>query len=258
MKFKRLIIGTLVLLTMEAYCENLINIGSNTVNVVFADDFSFQIGTNIIEVTFADSQLQVGTKTAMCTELQRVFAFASSTTDVFQEEIEGALKLKRMSLETYPESISNGTLNFCRSNSVNACLVSGTLSDAFTEKAAMLSEHTNAVSALETMISTINSESFTNLTIQAKLDMFWPPNTVQGQPSQETLSELETVLFSPVRANTLFMPSLFGIANGFELAGENVSCSLFTTCVAKDKTTGQIKNYPIGYVNGKWRLFFGL
>jgi len=56
----------------------------------------------------------------------------------------------------------------------------------------------------------------------------------------------------------MFMPSLFSIASGFELADENVSCSLFATCVAKDKATGQIKIYPIGYVNGKWRLFFGL
>ena len=225
---------------------------------VFADDFSFQIGTNIVEVTFSDSELQAWTKTALCAELQRVFAFASSTTDVFQEEIEGGVKLKRMSLETYPESISNGTLSFCCSNSVNECLVSKTLSNVFMEKAAMVLVYTNSVSTLETMIGTINSESFTNLTIQAKLDMFWPPNTVQGQPSQETLSELETVLFSQVRGNTLFMPSLFGIANGFELADENVSCSLFATCVAKDKTTGLIKTYPIGYVNGKWRLFFGL
>jgi len=223
-----------------------------------SDNFSFQIGTNIVGVTFADSLLSTGTKSGICTELQRVFAFETSPSAILHEETGGAFKLKRMPLETYPESISNGTLCFSRPNATYACLVSKGLSDVFSERVAMILCHSNAVSSLETTINTINSDSFTNLTPQAKLDMFWPPNSVQEGLSQEILNELETVLFSQVRANTLFMPSLFGINNGFDLANENVSCLLFATCVAKNKTTGQIKTYPIGYVNGTWRLFFGL
>ncbi len=229
-----------------------------SISYTSADSFSFQIGTNTVEVTFVDPLLQAGTKSATCFELQRVFAFALSLSAVFYDEIEGVVQLKRMPIETYPESISNDTLSFSYSNAVYVCHVSKVLSDVLTQKSAMLLSDTNAVSSLETVISTINSDSFTNLTLQAKLDMFWPPNTIQGQPSEDTLSDLETVLFSPVRANTLFMPSLFGISSGFELTDENAACSLFVTCVAKDKTTGQIKTYPIGYVNGKWRLFFGL
>lgn len=227
-------------------------------SLAIADDFSFQLGTNIVEVTFADSLLQAGTKSVLCIELEKVFAFVLLPSTIFQEEIGGIIKLKRMSLETYPESISDATLSFSRSNTVYECFVSKALSNIFTEKSVMLLSYTNAVSSLETMISTINSDSFTNLTLQTKLDMFWPPNTIQRQPSQETLNELETIFFSQIRANTLFVPSLFGITNGFELTDENAACSLFAICVAKDKTTGQIKTYPIGYVTGKWRLFFGL
>lgn len=225
---------------------------------VYADGFSFLIGTNVVHVAFANPALSEEDETGICAELQKSFAFAESTSDVFLEAIDGSVKLRRMPLDILPKAISNETIGLYRTNFVHACLVSSALSTVFTEKTQLLQCHTNAISLLETMIDTVNSESFTNLTTQAKLDMFWPPNTIQGQPSQETLDELDRVLFSPVRANVIYMPSRFGIASGFEITDENVSCSLYAFCVAKDRQTGRIKTYPVGYVEGKWRLFFGL
>lgn len=223
-----------------------------------AETLSFSIGTNTVQVSFANSALSMTSKTALCAELHKAFAFASSPSEILLENNGGAFKLKRMPLDILPKAISSETLSFTQTNSVYMCLVSLALSEAYEEKAAMLQDHPDAIPLLDTMINAINSESFTNLTIQAKLDMFWPPNTIQSQPPKAILDELDSVLFAPVRSNVLYVPSLFAIEIGFALADENVSCSLYAHCVAKDKQTGRIQPYPVGCIHGKWRLFFGL
>ena len=223
-----------------------------------AENISFSIGTNTIHVTFANSTLSMTSKTALCAELHKAFAFASSPSEILLENNGGGFKLKRMPLDVLPKSISSETLSFTQTNSVYMCLVSLALSAAYEEKAAMLQDHPDAIPLLDTMIDAINSESFTNLTIQAKLDMFWPTNTIQSQPPTAILDELDRVLFAPVRSNILHVPSLFSIEKGFALVDESVSCALYAYCFAKDKQTGKIQPYPVGYIDGKWRLFFGL
>ncbi len=138
------------------------------------------------------------------------------------------------------------------------CYVTDALSVAYTNQVARFGAYAQELQSLRELISVINSDSFTNLTLQAKADCFWHGGTVPPDVPQEQIEAFETEVIPLLRDYNIYPPSIFRLDGPMTADGDTASLYGWCIFVSKQTNPRSISAAPVGYVAGKWRFFFGL
>jgi hypothetical protein len=138
------------------------------------------------------------------------------------------------------------------------CFVTDALSVTYTNQVARFGAYSQELQSLRELISMINSDSFTNLTLQAKADFFWHGGTIPVDVTQEQIEAFETEIIPLLRNYTIYPPSIFRLDGPMTADGDAAPLYGWCIFVSKQSNPRDISAAPVGYVAGKWRFFFGL
>ena len=229
MKFKLHIIGTLGLLTMTAYCENVISIGSNTVNVVFAD----ATPTNSVLIR---------------QDLTNMFSFAHSLSDVFPSSASpGIHRLRGKDPFMYPDSAKKGVALVA--SATNQYLeISTELLNGYDTAFLFASSNSVSISQLHNFIISLNSLSHTNMVVEALVGMLENPPEVPTPMTAQFLTDM-TSFCQMMEQYRYYYPSMLSIGckNGI----------LAAVVVMQNRGNGgEFEVVEIKYIGGNWKLVF--
>ena len=230
MEFKLLIIGTtLGLLTMTAYCENVISIGSNTVNVVFAD----ATPTNSVMI---------------CQDLTNMFAFAHSLADVLPNSASpGIHRLRGKDPFMYPDSVKRG-VSFVASATNQYLEISTELQNEYDAAFLFASSNSVSISQLQSFIISLNSLSHTNMVVEALVGMLENPPEIPAPVTAQFLTDM-TSFCQMMEEYKYYQPSVLSI--------ESKNGTVSAIVVMRNRISeAAFEVQEIKYVGGNWKLVF--
>ena len=229
------------------------------VAVAVAAAQSVTIGTNAYPLAFEDSSLPAANRQRLAADLTEAFAFAPSLEALIYTNAASSLfgKLKPCSQTgVYTETqLRKGLRATVVSNSVSLS-VSRTLSDEHATRLARFQLSEASLAQLGVKLAQVNSGAFTNLSLQAKLDFFWPPITAPTNPAPAQIAEAEEVLFSQVRDRKLYPPSLFRLQKLEMKNGAPAPVWGWCPVTSRDGEVISGSAVPVELVNGEWRFGF--
>ncbi len=220
------------------------------------------VGTNRYEIVFEDAALPVVNRTRFASDITEAFSFESDPSNVFQmAETEdayfGELKDGRYSsLYSFTE-IWEG-ISLTNDAGTVKCYAAKLLTDDHAGRLARFASFATELQELDDLIGILNDGSFTNLSLQAKMDCFWPAVTVPANPTPEQLAEADDKLFSVLRTYVVSTPSIFRLESSRTSGGVTAALCGYCPFVPKEGNSDPCMYIPIGYVDGKWRFFFGM
>ena len=230
MKFKLLIIGTtLGLLPMTAYCENVVSIGSNTINVVFAD------------ATPTNSVL-------ICQDLTNMFAFAHSLADVFPNSAaSGIHRLVSKDPFLYPDSAKRG-VSFVASATNQYLEISTELQNEYDTAFLFSSSNSVSTSRLNGFIVSLNSLSHTNMVVEALVGMLENPPEIPSPVTAQFLADM-TSFYHMMEEYKYYYPSVLSI--------KCINGTASAIVVMQNRIReGAFEVSEVKYVEGNWKLAF--
>ena len=220
---------------------------------------TMRIGTNDFPLVFEDTSLSETNKTLLAFELTEAFAFGKTPSDIFETRFDGEDEFGQIvdphQSCTYAFT-SLEELFFQKDNDIVSCHVPVEVSCDFTNRLETFKDYSAAIQGLREKIQTVNSAVFTNLSLQEKVDCFWPAITVPDNVTQEQVNHFETQIVPLIRNYTIYPPSIFRLHPELTIRGDTALLWAYCHVTPKPGVEGSDTTVPVGYVGGKWRFFF--
>ncbi len=209
------------------------------------------IGTNSLNVVFEDALLPSETRQIISEDLSKTFGFATTVEQVFAEtDSSGVRHLKDVVPRYYQREVWNGLDLFSQGNS-NAIRVATTLSDFYKTAAVKLAPFSNEVAAATAFVSMVNTGGVTRLNFEQKR------NLMRGYPDGDDPRTESDIEETAVLCGNLILtqPSILSFdQDEYYIPGKNV---LGCRVLARSKADPNLmKVLWLAYFDDIWSLVF--